>query len=477
MSLWKHLSKYEWLNFLRAPHLQASVVLLVILLVFAAESRKGKIEAYSKFTSGVLAKNDSLRGVFKAKLDSLDGRLLPDTAFDYTPRDPLSFTSASPEFSIYPMSRAAVISAGASDLFVPVHRVSAFHYNPYRYSEDTHNPVLRLFGHFDMAFVIIYLIPLLVIVIHYNVIAGENEQGTIRLLWSQPVSLMQIIWIKSCIRFLAVCVVIAIAIVVAAVITGFDSTVAARLILATSIYTAFWFVLMVAINLKVRTSADSALAALSLWLLLALIFPVALNLAANEFYPVPSRARLITEYRLIGSEVEKKSRNEILNRYFEDHPELVQPDTTSRHNERKEYSKYYAIYNTEILNKSLPLFREYDRRVAYRNQFVNAAGFVSPAVIMQNILDQISGTSVHQYRRFFENYMERREFFLGGIKTMILKEQPMTGKAIAALERPAAIAPDNTADVSGFIVMVMVVLMIIAWCAYYSRRYPQLTLI
>jgi ABC-2 type transport system permease protein len=56
------------------------------------------------------------------------------------------------------------------------------------YDSDRANPLLVAFGNFGLAFVLVFLLPLLVIALTYNVWSADQELGTWDLLQSQPAS-------------------------------------------------------------------------------------------------------------------------------------------------------------------------------------------------------------------------------------------------------------------------------------------------
>lgn len=68
------------------------------------------------------------------------------------------------------------------------------------------NPMKLLTGNFDLSYVIVFLFPLLVVALFYNLYAGEREGGTLSLLQSQPVSLATILLSKALLRLVIVLV-------------------------------------------------------------------------------------------------------------------------------------------------------------------------------------------------------------------------------------------------------------------------------
>ena len=59
-------------------------------------------------------------------------------------------------------------------------------------------------GRFDLAFVTVYLLPLLVLALSFNVLSEEREQGTLALTLSQPVSARDVVGAKLAFRALLV---------------------------------------------------------------------------------------------------------------------------------------------------------------------------------------------------------------------------------------------------------------------------------
>jgi ABC-2 type transport system permease protein len=68
------------------------------------------------------------------------------------------------------------------------------------HNNDIENPSHLLSGHFDLAFVIVYLFPLLIFALSYNLLSAEREIGTLRLLMSQPLALRTLVPGKVLVR-------------------------------------------------------------------------------------------------------------------------------------------------------------------------------------------------------------------------------------------------------------------------------------
>ncbi|MEM7677187.1 MAG: ABC transporter permease, partial [Myxococcota bacterium] len=155
----------------------------------------------------------------------------------------------------------AALAIGQRDLSPAAHRVVAGNtvaLSPY---EALTNPLELSVGHFDLAFVLLFLVPLLVLVLTFDLTTSERETGTLRMLLTQPVSLYSILQGKLLVRALwIVAAVSAASLIGFAVVGGFadGGLRAAVWLLATLFYAAFWFALAIIVNAGGRSAAANA---------------------------------------------------------------------------------------------------------------------------------------------------------------------------------------------------------------------------
>ena len=187
------------------------------------------------------------------------------------------------------------------------------------------SPLNLMVGRFDLAFVVIYLLPLLVLALSFNVLSEEREQGTLALTLSQPVSARGVVAAKLAFRaLLAVGMVLGVSLVGLLVTGGFGAP--GRILLwcaAVVAYALFWFVLAAWVNGLRRSSAWNATVLVGAWLVLVVVLPAAINIAAGLLHPLPSRVQMITAQREASNEAVNR-RSELLARYLEDHPEMAE---------------------------------------------------------------------------------------------------------------------------------------------------------
>ena len=97
----------------------------------------------------------------------------------------------------WPPVPLAALAVGQSDLLPYYYDVSIYtNESTFQQNGEVENPLNLMVGRFDLAFVVIYLLPLLVLALSYNVLSEEREQGTLALTLSQPVSARSVVAAK-----------------------------------------------------------------------------------------------------------------------------------------------------------------------------------------------------------------------------------------------------------------------------------------
>jgi len=430
--------QFEWKQLLQNRALLLLLLLLLVLGILAIHSRKSGVENQIQTSALFDYQTDSVRQAYILQLDSIERGTKLDTGnYDQSPREPLNIGPSAPEYAVFQLPVAAVLAAGQSRLYATTHRVTSFGYNPYGTSEDIHNPVLRIFGDFDLAFLIVYLLPLLVIAWHYNIISGEREAGTLKLLLSQPLSAGRWIFTKTLVRWgiltLLSVGIIWLSLLVNGAKVAFDGSVLLKITFFIALYLGFWFLLCNWSNILFKSTATNLVALAGLWVVFTILLPVTINLVANELYPAPSRAALIDEYRKLTNEIEKADPQKVLNNYYNDHPVSEPKDTANPVTKAREGNKVFALTYSKLIDQLAPLFTEYNQQVSKRQQFAEKLSFLSPAALVQYALESIAGTSQQHYQSFFNQYLQRREKVLSTLREMTLQEQDMTSQKLKQL--------------------------------------------
>jgi ABC-2 type transport system permease protein len=335
------------------------------------------------------------------------------------PRNPNAVgRSLGARYAVLPPTPLAALAVGQSDLLPYYFKMTTDAKETVLAATELENPHRLLAGRFDLAFVLIYLYPLLILALTYNLLSSEKEQGTLVLALSQPVSLRTLATGKIAVRFaLFVVAVVAISLV-AMTAAGVDlgaGGVLPRLVLwlgAVMSYGLLWFALAAAVASFGKPSATNAMVLAALWLLLVVMIPSVLSMTTTTLYPVPSRVEMIQAMRVASDEANAEG-SKLLAQYYEDHPELASGEEQQA---MTDFNLVRVAVNSEVGRRVRPVLDRYTRQLVAQQRIVERARFLSPAILLQDALNDVSGTGVARHREFVsqvEAYHERwRDYFV-----------------------------------------------------------------
>ncbi len=182
----------------------------------------------------------------------------------------------------------AGISIGQADVNPTVKRITIKTFEAQKFDTDLVNPMNLQSGNLDLSFVIIYLFPLLVIVLAFNVVSEETETGTWRLVAIQAKSKLRFIVSKLLIRLILLLGVLLFLFCFAKFTLGITiSSNFLSMFGLSMLYVIFWFALTFFVILFKKSSGFNALLLLSIWLVLIVLLPAGINAYISSKYPVP----------------------------------------------------------------------------------------------------------------------------------------------------------------------------------------------
>ncbi len=189
---------------------------------------------------------------------------------------------------INPASPLAGLSIGQSDVNPSIKRITIKTFEAQKHDTDLINPMNLQSGNLDFAFVLIYLMPLLVIVLGFNVVSEETETGTWRLVAIQTTSKVGFVINKLSVRLLLMVAVLILLFLTAKIVLGIAFDLGLLLMFTMALlYIFFWFAVCFFVICFKKSSGFNALMLLSIWLILLIVLPAGINAYVASKYPVP----------------------------------------------------------------------------------------------------------------------------------------------------------------------------------------------
>jgi ABC-2 type transport system permease protein len=436
--------KHEWRNL--AADRTAQAVLLLFALVIGYALFNG--EAWERHQQETL---DQMRQDEEERLGEI-GRLIAEEERKAEEQGkPLTYPAWGPRHPAYvgvwrgqryaalPPAPLAPLAIGQTDVYPNHFKVSAGMKESFLIAQETESPFKLLAGQFDLAFVIIYFYPLLILALTFNLVASEKEDGTLRLLLSNSVRLRDVVLGKVAARALIIFSTAILSSIAGLVLSGaFSDASIVRLLLwvcAVTVYGACWFALGVAINALGKSAATNALALAACYLAFVVVTPSLVNLGAMSLYPVPSRVEFLNTMRAETQEASRRG-SQLLSRYFEDHPELARPqDTKSAFSQTGEddFAMLSMAKDESVARRMAPLLERFDSQLDHQHQLVNRFRYLSPAILMQSLLYDITGAGAERYQHFLRQVDEYHQSWRGYFTPRIFEKRALSSGDLAGL--------------------------------------------
>ncbi len=297
------------------------------------------------------------------------------------------------------------------------------------YDADISNPEALAAGDFDLSFVIIYLLPLLIIALSYNVVAEEKERGTYILLKSHSSRLQSIITYKLLFRVVIVLGLTYILNLVAIYTSPMNvSTKGIHLLhwlMVVTAYLLFWFAVCYLLIALQKNAITTALYMVGTWLFLSIIVPSLFSFYIDTSYPIGIKADVASEKRKIEEEVWEINHNVLIEQFYTDYPEYK----TDKQIDTTEYSAIRFIAYYDAVEKELsPMFEVHDEKMKARTQLMSSLSEFVPAMKTQKLLNQIGYSDLQSFRNFDASAKAFQKKWRAFIFAYVFNAQSLTEK-------------------------------------------------
>lgn len=290
------------------------------------------------------------------------------------------------------------------------------------------HPARLAAGNTDLAFVMIYLLPLLIIAFHYNLVAQDRESGTYALLRVQRGRLSSIITARLLFRFVVLSVPVLLINVTGLLIVPSPGRLpfaeGACWLLVILAYQFFWFGLCYSIVRLQRSSVATALIMMSTWLLLLVVLPALINIFIAWKHPVPLRADLASYERAVSEEVWEMPRGPLMDSFYHYHPQyrhLRRVSDTAEYGSKR-FAAYYDLLERRVLEKATAL----EDAIRERNRLNREIAAFDPALLAQQLLNKLAATGWEDQDRYQQRVRTYRGQWKNFLNEFIVREQQLT---------------------------------------------------
>jgi len=396
------------------------------------------------------------------------------------PANPATLGNSAGQHAVMESAALAPIAIGQSDMMPNYYRIGTRSKVEFMYDSEIESPWNLLSGHFDLSFVIVYLLPLLIFALSYNLLSSDREDGTERMLLSQSLGVGTLALGKLLPRAASVLAVAGLLPAVLLLLFRPETRAlgeagmllgAIGLVIA---YGAFWFALAFAVNAMRLSSSANALVLIAAWAMLTLVAPVVLNLVAERAHPAPSRTELSIQTRAIQADNLRRYDDLFSGDYrYIDEPETLQAKDGRIVIPPRTMASFLARRDMDA--RVDRLLDRFDATLIRQQALVDRISFLSPAILTYEGLTALAGTDGKRYLAFREQVGAFHDDWRAHFEPMIVNGIAMRERDLRALPRWPA-AADDRADMlqgTGWRILVMAAITLLTALAgiHRLRRY------
>ncbi len=409
---------HEGLNFVRRGSATAIIALLIVTFAYVGWS--GDRWRDARHTSLTNFETQGLEAVSKLRADLAEieaGRM------EATPRGPNALTIQFP--AVLPPSSLADFAVGHADLHPASAEISIWRnlsdvFGRYQFD----NPTTLSVSTFDVAVVVIVLMPLLMIAASFDVLASERSRASLAMVLASPVRLTELVWTRLAFRNVLIWLVAVLAMLVLAFWNDAGGDRFARLGLwigASLLYGLVWSALIAYCVARCKTATGTAGALVGLWLFFTLAMPATIATLSEAVYPTPSRLAFLSEVRSSQGE-SRRNLEKLTEGFLLDHPELTVGDENVPASWRAAF-----LANQTARKNTQPIVAAYDAARAGRERTIAWAQYLSPSIIAQRLLYLSAGGN-----------LERQHRFQAQVQASMIELDRVLGPAIVAQQKLSA---------------------------------------
>lgn len=301
--------------------------------------------------------------------------------------------------ALLPPAPLSALAVGQGDVYPNYIKVTARSLDALVSGDQIEHPLAVSNGQFDAAFVVLFLYPLLIFAVSFDLTATERDRGTLRMVLAQPVTLCAVVAGKMLVRAAQLAVpVVLIPLGIAALSSPLDGDFWLRAMLWTVVvlvYGAIWHGLALVVNARGMSAPANALVLAGIWLLFAVVGPSCVNLLIAVRYPMPSRVEAAVEARAATQQAAVQGSQQ-LGQFLQDHP------TTA--NVGREGMRQFALLQAErdrqVAERLQAVEAAFDAQLRRQQRLAASLSVLSPTMVAQNVLLEVAGTSTSRFDHF-----------------------------------------------------------------------------
>jgi ABC-2 type transport system permease protein len=314
-----------------------------------------------------------------------------------------------PHFLLPPGAGAAGrFAIGQSDLLPYAGPISLWDPDVRLFSRyEFEDPIALALGAFDLSKAVILVLPLLLIVLSFDVLSGERDANRLTLILAQGVGIRRLMWGRLLIRAAPALGMVLLIAAAALLLNRGAVPLESRLpafalwVLGVLLYGAFWIAMIAFVASSNGRGTRNVMVLGVAWAALTLILPAAATTIAEAIYPTPSRLVYLADAREIEIQTELAEPG-LRDRIAAEHPDLFVQEASAM----PAYVRTAFLVTSAVDAATRPVLEGFESAASNRDEALGFLRYLSPAIVTHGLFNDVAGASAARHRRYMAQARE-----------------------------------------------------------------------
>jgi len=299
-------------------------------------------------------------------------------------------------FTYDPPSSLAFVSRGVRDDLPWKHRLRLLALEGQIYETDVGNPQLSQFGKLDFSFVVAFLLPLLSILVLYDLRAVEMRNNRWAFVSATSGDGNKLLRNRAALRSTLLCLCAIVPFVIYAAINSASLLGILIVIGAVILNLAVWFFIALIISSRVESGPTAAALLLGAWFTIAIAVPVGGKLLVEKSISVPKGGEILLTQREAVNGAWDLPKEATMKPFIEKHPEWADAVEVNRPFEWKWFFAFQQI-GDQIVE---PHSQDLRSGIAKRDNAMSIVSIASPSLLTARLLSRAANTNIAAFQRY-----------------------------------------------------------------------------
>ncbi len=299
-------------------------------------------------------------------------------------------------FAYDPPSSLAFVARGVRDDLPWKHRIRMLALEGQIYETDTGNPELSKIGKLDFAFVAAFLLPLLSILLLYDLRAIEIRNNRWAFLSITVGNGNRLLLSRAALRSGLLYISLIVPLIIIALFSGAGFSGTLLVAAAVALNCVFWCLLAYWVFTRIESGPTTAAILLGCWFFLAVAIPVGGKYAVEKSIKVPSGGEILLMQREAVNDAWDLPKKATMTPFFERHPQWANTADVTKPFEWKWYYAFQQVGDQTVE----PLSQSLRSAIARRDKAMGLVSLASLPLLTERLLSQAARTDVASFQRY-----------------------------------------------------------------------------